>query len=317
MKSIKEKMKIEDFKFEINSSVGISVFPNDNKNLNQLIRNAEIAMNFVKNNGKNNYKFYKPSIKQSLMNQFGIEVSLRKAISDKQWEIYYQPKFDSSNLIYGFEALIRWIHPEKGMIAPLDFIPIAEKSNQIHEIGKFVIDKVCAQTCTWIQEGHNLIASVNLSAKEIEKKSIVKDIEDSLIKTGISPQNLEIEITESVMMRNEKKSMDTLNRIKDLGVFLSIDDFGTGYSSFNYLNRMPIDTIKIDKSFVSGIDKEKEKYKIANTIINMGNDLDMNVIAEGVETEDEYKALEAAKCNKYQGYYFSKPLTSSEFKKIL
>ena len=141
-------------------------------------------------------------------------------------------------------------------------------------------------------------------------------VKNAIKKSGLDPKYLEIEITESVMMKNEKKSMDRLNKIKDLGVFLSIDDFGTGYSSFNYLNEMPIDTIKIDKSFVSGIDKEKEKYKIANTIINMGNELNISVIAEGVETKDEFKALESAKCSKYQGYYFSKPLTSNQFKKI-
>ena len=317
MKAIKQNITIEGVDFQINSSIGISTFPDDNKNLNQLIRNSEIAMNFVKNNGKNNYKFYKPSIRQNLMDQYGLEVGLRKAILDKQWEIFYQPKFDSSNSIYGFEALIRWIHPQKGMISPLDFIPIAEKSNQISKIGKYMIENVCTQTQTWIKDGHDLIASVNLSARQLENESVVKDIEKSLKKTGMSPKNLEIEITESVMMKNEKKSMEILNKIKDLGVFLSIDDFGTGYSSFNYLNTMPIDTIKIDKSFVSGIDKEKEKYKIANTIIGMGKDLNISVIAEGVETKDEYKALESANCNKYQGYYFSKPLTSSQFKNIL
>ena len=317
MHAINEMMQIEQVNFQINSSIGVSISPEDNTNLNKLIRNAEIAMNFVKNNGKNNYKFYKPSIKQNLMDQFGVEVSLRKAISDKQWEMYYQPKFNSSNLIYGFEALIRWIHPEKGIISPLDFIPIAEKSDQIHEIGKFVIGNVCNQTKVWIEQGHNLIASINLSAKEIEQKSIVDNIKNALKASGLDPKHLEIEITESVMMKNEKKSMATLNKIKDLGVFLSIDDFGTGYSSFNYLNSMPVDTIKIDKSFISGVDKEEEKYKIANTIINMGNELNISVIAEGVETKDEFEALESAKCNKYQGYYFSKPLTSSQFKKIL
>jgi len=317
MQTIKQKMKIEGQNFQINSSIGVSVFPDDNLNLNKLIRNSEIAMNFVKNNGKNNYKFYRPAIKQNLMDEFGLEVSLRKAISDKQWEIYYQPKFNSKNSIYGFEALIRWVHPERGIISPLDFIPVAEKSDQIHKIGKFVIDNVCIQTKSWVEQGHNLIASINLSAKELEKKSIVKDIGNSLKFSGLPPQNLEIEITESVMIKNEQKSMEILNKIKDLGVFLSIDDFGTGYSSFNYLNTMPVDTIKIDKSFVSGIDKEKEKFKIANTIINMGNDLNIGIIAEGVETENEYKALESANCNKYQGYYFSKPLTSSQFKKIL
>ena len=256
-------------------------------------------------------------MKQNLMDEFGMEIRLRKAISEEQWEIYYQPKFNSSNLIYGFEALIRWKHPEIGMILPLDFIPVAEKSDQIYKIGKFVIDNVCMQTKEWIDQGYNLIASVNLSAKQLEQDSIIMEIRNALDSSKLHPRFLEIEITESIMMKNEKKSMNTLNKIKDIGVFLSIDDFGTGYSSFNYLNEMPIDTIKIDKSFVTGIDKEKEKFKITNSIINMANELNINVIAEGVETKDEFKALESAKCSRYQGYYFSKPLTSNQFKKIL
>ena len=314
---VKDTIKIENHEFQVNSSIGVSIFPNDSKNINKLIRNSEIAMNYVKNNGKNNYKFYKHSIKDDLMEQFGIEVGLRKAIENEQWEIYYQPKFNSSNSIYGFEALIRWIHPQRGIISPLEFIPIAERSDQIHKIGKFVIDNVCIQTKKWLDEGYNLIGSINLSSKQLEKESIVLEIKRALDDSRLDPKYLELEITESTMMKNEKKSMEILNKIKDIGVLLSIDDFGTGYSSFNYLNEMPVDTLKIDKSFVSGIDKEDEKYKIADTIINMANELDIAVIAEGVETHEEFKALESAHCNKYQGYYFSKPLTLNDFKKIL
>ena len=314
---VKDTIKIENHEFQVNSSIGVSIFPNDSKNINKLIRNSEIAMNYVKNNGKNNYKFYKHSIKDDLMEQFGIEVGLRKAIENEQWEIYYQPKFNSSNSIYGFEALIRWIHPQRGIISPLEFIPIAERSDQIHKIGKFVIDNVCIQTKKWLDEGYNLIGSINLSSKQLENELIVLEIKKALDDSRLDPKYLELEITESTMMKNEKKSMEILNKIKDIGVLLSIDDFGTGYSSFNYLNEMPVDTLKIDKSFVSGIDKEDEKYKIADTIINMANELDIAVIAEGVETHEEFKALESAHCNKYQGYYFSKPLTLNDFKKIL
>ena len=317
MNIVKKTIEIENHKFQVNSSIGVSMFPSDSKNINKLIRNSEIAMNYVKNNGKNNYKFYKHSIKDNLMHQFGIEVGLRKAIENQQWEIYYQPKFKSPNSIYGFEALIRWMHPQRGVISPLEFIPIAERSDQIHEIGKFVIDNVCRQTKKWIDEGYNLIGSINLSSKQLEEESIISEIKNALDNSRLDPKYLELEITESTMMKNEKKSMKILNKIKDIGVLLSIDDFGTGYSSFNYLNEMPVDTLKIDKSFVSGIDKEDEKFKIADTIINMANELDIAVIAEGVETHEEFKALESVKCNKYQGYYFSKPLTLNEFKKIL
>ena len=317
MELIHKPINIHDLKFQVNPSIGVSVFPDNSRNLNELIRDSQIAVHYVKNNGKNNYKFYKHSIKENLMNQFGLEVGLREAIANQQWELYYQPKFNSSNSIYGFEALIRWDHPQRGIISPLDFIPIAEKSNQINEIGKFVINNVCHQIKKWVDQGHQLVGSINLSAKQLEKDSIINDIKSALDHSGLDPQNLEIEITESIMMKNEKQSMKILNKIKELGVFLSIDDFGTGYSSFNYLNEMPVDIIKIDKSFVTGIDKEDEKYKIANTIIKMANELKISVIAEGVETQHEFKALESAKCSKYQGYYFSKPLTSNEFEKIL
>ena len=317
MSVVRKTIEIENHKFQVNPSIGVSTFPKDSRNINKLIRNSEIAMNYVKNNGKNNYKFYKHSIKENLMQQFGVEVGLRRAIENQQWEIYYQPKFKSANSIYGFEALIRWAHPQRGLISPLEFIPIAEKTDQIHEIGKFVINNVCRQTKIWLDEGYNLIGSINLSSRQLEQESIVAEVKNALDDSELDPNFLELEITESIMMKNEKKSMEILNKIKDIGVLLSIDDFGTGYSSFNYLNEMPVDTLKIDKTFISGIDKENEKFKIADTIISMANELDISVIAEGVETYEEFEALESAQCNKYQGYYFSKPLTLNEFKKIL
>ena len=314
---LKKSIKVDGLEFQVNSSIGVSIFPNDSKNINELIRNSEIAMNYVKNNGKNNFKIYNHQLKTDLMNQYGVEVGLRKAIQNKQWKIYYQPKFDSFNLIYGFEALIRWNHPQRGLISPLEFIPVAERSDQIKEIGKYVIDTVCRQTKKWVDAGHNLIGSINLSVKQLEEGSIVTDLKNSLEYYQLDPKYLELEITESVMIKNEKKNMDTLNKIKDIGLLLSIDDFGTGYSSFNYLNNMPIDTLKIDKSFITDIDKEEEKYKITSSIIKMANDLNVSVVAEGVETKDEFLTLESVKCDKYQGYYFSEPLTLSQFEEIL
>ena len=314
---LKKSIKVDGFEFQVNSSIGVSIFPNDSKNINELIRNSEIAMNYVKNNGKNNFKIYNHQLKTDLMNQYGVEVGLRKAIENKQWKIYYQPKFDSLNLIYGFEALIRWNHPQRGLISPLEFIPVAERSDQIKEIGKYVMDTVCMQTKKWVDAGHNLTGSINLSVKQLEEGSIVTDLKNSLEYYQLDPKYLELEITESVMIKNEKKNIDTLNKIKDIGLLLSIDDFGTGYSSFNYLNNMPIDTLKIDKSLITDIDKEEEKYKITSSIIKMANDLNISVVAEGVETKDEFLTLESVKCDKYQGYYFSEPLNLHQFEEIL
>ena len=317
-KSIKKPISIGDNTFTINSSVGVSIFPYHNDNLNHLIRNSEIAMNHVKNNGKNNIKFYEHILKEKLMNQFGIEVSLRKAISNKQWVVHYQPKFDASNNLYGFEALIRWNHPEKGLINPSSFIPVAERSEQICEIGSFVIEHVCMQTKQWVNLGYeNLVGSINLSAKELNRRGIVDEIKEALVHSGLKPSNLEIELTERIMLGNKKLSLDILNQIKEIGVSLSIDDFGTGYSSFNYLKNLPVDTIKIDKSFISGIDKDNEKLKITKGIIDMGHNLDINVLAEGVETKKEFDLLESNACDKFQGFFFSKPLPPGKFKEIL
>ena len=317
VESIRKPISINDNIFTINCSIGVSVFPSDN-NLNQLVRNSEIAMNHVKNNGKNSIAFYRHEFKEKLMNQFGIEVSLRKAISDQQWEVHYQPKFDASNILYGFEALIRWAHPEKGLIEPSTFIPIAERSDQICEIGSFVIKHVCLETKKMIDMGHNhLIGSINLSAKELNKESIVDEIKNALDDSGLDPSNLEIELTERMMIDDGELSLEILNKIKNLGVSLSIDDFGIGYSSFNYLKDLPIDTIKIDKSFITGIDKDNEKFKIVKGIIDMGHDLNINVLAEGVETQNEFDLLGLNACDKFQGFFFSKPLSLNQFKEIL
>ena len=315
---IRETVNIENQKFDIQSSIGVSIHPNDSINLNQLLRNSEIAMNYVKNNGKNNFKFYKHEIKQSLMKQFGIEVGLRKAISDSQWQIHYQPKYDISKHVYGCEALVRWDHPEEGIISPDNFIHIAEKSNQIHDISKYVLREVCKQTREWVNSGHeDFISSINLSSKELSDGNIVKHIKLGLDESELNPRNLEIELTERIMINNPEKTIENLNKIKEIGVHLSIDDFGTGYSSFNYLGELPIDTIKIDRSFVNGIDKDSDKLKITKSIIGIGGKLNMNIVAEGVETKDEFDILEQNKCTKFQGYYFSKPLTYNQFCKIL
>ena len=315
---IRETVNVENQKFDIQSSIGVSIHPNDSINLNQLLRNSEIAMNYVKNNGKNNFKFYKHEIKQSLMKQFGIEVGLRKAISDSQWQIHYQPKYDISKHVYGCEALVRWDHPEEGIISPDNFIHIAEKSNQIHDISKYVLREVCKQTREWVNSGHeDFISSINLSSKELSDENIVKHIKLGLDESELNPRNLEIELTERIMINNPEKTIENLNKIKEIGVHLSIDDFGTGYSSFNYLGELPIDTIKIDRSFVNGIDKDSDKLKITKSIIGIGGKLNMNIVAEGVETKDEFDILEQNKCTKFQGYYFSKPLTYNQFCKIL
>ena len=315
---IRETVNIENQKFDIQSSIGVSIHPNDSINLNQLLRNSEIAMNYVKNNGKNNFKLYKHEIKQSLMKQFGIEVGLRKAISDSQWKIHYQPKYDISKHVYGCEALVRWDHPEEGIISPDNFIHIAEKSNQIHDISKYVLREVCKQTREWVNSGHeDFISSINLSSKELSDDNIVEHIKLGLDESKLNPRNLEIELTERIMINNPEKTIENLNKIKEIGVHLSIDDFGTGYSSFNYLGELPIDTIKIDRSFVNGIDKDSDKLKITKSIIGIGGKLNMNIVAEGVETKDEFDILEQNKCTKFQGYYFSKPLTYNQFCKIL
>ncbi len=302
--------------YSVTASIGVSISPLHGDNINDLCRDADIAMHQAKEKGKNKIEYFKEYMKDVIITNYGIEQSLKNAIIKQQWEIYYQPQINSlTKKIVGFEALIRWNHPEKGIIMPSQFIPTAEMNNHIFEIGEYVIRETCKQTQKWnLNRDEKLIASVNVSAKEFQRKELIDLIDRTLDETKISTDCLNIEITENTFL---DKNISQIEKIKDRGIKISIDDFGTGYSSLSYLYDYPIDSIKIDKSFVHGIQKDNQKKILSNSIINLANNLDLKIVTEGVETQQEVDFFQSKECLIFQGYFFSKPLSKDQFEQFI
>ena len=300
-------------------STGISVYPQDGKDFAILIKNADAAMYHSKSHGRNRYQFFNRGIDQHINQRIELESELYQAIGRNQLHVYYQPKVCiNKNEILGVEALLRWIHPEKGFISPAEFIPVAEETGYINKLGYWVLQQAVAQAEQWRQEGmKTLVVSVNLSAVQLSQSDIVAQIEQVIEEIGLPPELLELELTESAMMNNVEKTIDTLNQIHALGVQLSIDDFGTGYSSLSYLKRFPLDTLKIDRSFVSDITTDPDDAIICKTIVAMAHSLNLKVIAEGVETEQQLAELKSYGCGQYQGFLFSKALPVKETSSLL
>jgi predicted signal transduction protein with EAL and GGDEF domain len=288
----------------VTPSIGISVYPNDGNTINELLKNADIAMYRAKEQGRNTYHFYTPDMNELIERRIGLEKGLRKALERSEFELHYQPQVDlKTGKPVGNEALIRWFHPELGEISPMEFIPLSEENGLIVSIGEWVLERACEQNVAWQRAGFPpMRVSVNLSARQFQQKNLVERVKAIIEKTGIDPQYLELEITESIAMYNEEYVITKLNALKDIGIKIAIDDFGTGYSSMSYLKKFPIDTLKIDKSFMRDSDLE-----ICSTIIMMARNMKLNVIAEGVETREQVEFLIDHKCNEAQGYFFSKP----------
>ncbi|AEB74796.1 bifunctional diguanylate cyclase/phosphodiesterase [Clostridium botulinum] len=302
----------------ITASIGISIYPIDALNANDLIMNATSAQNYVKKNGKNNYKIYSKDINKSAYNRIEMIAMLRHAVDNKEFILHYQPQANlSSGNVIGVEALIRWNHPSIGLIYPDKFIPLAEKTGLIIPMGRWVISEACRQNKLWHDAGFkDLIVSINLSALQFEEKDLVDTIKNELIKANLPPKYLEIEITEGILMENTEQAIRTLCELKDIGVKIAIDDFGTGYSSLSYLKEFPIDRLKIDRSFISGIPRE-DNGAIANIIIELAKSLNLKVVAEGTETREHITFLKERNCDTIQGYYFSKPVSKDIFTEIL
>ena len=311
---ISSDMQIDDNNINITFSIGISICPIHSQNINDLCRDADIAMHQAKEKGKNQFYIFEEYMKDIIISNYGINESLREAVNKQQWEIYYQPQFDAkSNSVIGFEALIRWQHPEKGIIMPSNFIPTAESNECIFDIGKYVIKNVFEQASKWNQEyDKNLIASINLSPKEFERKKVITLIQDTLNTFNLSSDLVIVEITENTFLNN---NMEQIQKLKDMGIKISIDDFGTGYSSLSYLQQYPVDSIKIDKSFVRNINNDHQKKILSNSIINLANNLNLDIVTEGVENKAELDFFTNKECDKFQGYYFSKPLHAIDFEK--
>ncbi|MFA7242283.1 MAG: EAL domain-containing protein [Sulfuricellaceae bacterium] len=299
----------------VTASVGISVYPNDGVDTQTLVKNADAAMYRAKDQGKNNYQFFKADMNARAFERLTLENSLRRALERSEFELYYQPQRDiATGQVVGAEALIRWRHPEMGLVLPDRFIPIAEETGMILPIGEWVMRTACAQNKAWQDAGFPLMhIAVNLSGRQFKQKNLVGVIKGILAETGLDAEYLELEITESVIMEQATETIATLGEMKALGLQLSIDDFGTGYSSLSYLKRFPIDTLKIDRSFVRDITTDEDDAAITTAVIALAHSLKLMVIAEGVETAEQLAFLSAHGCDEMQGYYFSRPLTAEAF----
>ncbi len=301
----------------MSTSIGISIFPNDGIKMESLVKQADTAMYYAKEQGRNNYQFFTPGLNIKANQRLSTENSLRKALALGDFILHYQPQIDvESGCIVGLEALIRWNSAE-GIVPPFSFIPIAEETGLIVPIGEWVLRTACAQNKAWQVHGYaNLRMAVNISARQFREPNFIEMVEQILDETGLDPQWLELEITESIAMEKGDASVEMLSRFKNLGVRISIDDFGTGFSSLNYLKRMPIDTLKIDQSFINDISTGENGEEVVTAIIQLAKNLHIKVIAEGVETNIQRTFLKDKQCNEMQGFLFSKAVTPEEVEKL-
>ncbi|OWW18459.1 diguanylate cyclase [Noviherbaspirillum denitrificans] len=319
LRALAEPHVISGHELHITTSIGISVYPSDGEDVETLIKNADTAMYHAKRNGRNDFQFFNNEMNVWAVERQATEADLRKAIDRNEFVLHYQPKIDlASGQVTGAEALVRWLHPRRGVVFPDSFIPVAEDSGLIVAIGRIVLRGACQQAKTWLDQGlGSFVVSVNVSALEFRDKNFIRSTREALQETALDPCFLQIELTESVLMRNVDSSIPILHELKQLGVQLAVDDFGTGYSSLSYLSRLPIDVLKIDQSFVQRISSKSDDCIIASAVISMGASLRQRVIAEGVETQEQLNFLNTHRCNEGQGFLFSAPVPAEEFGRLI
>ncbi|GIM45626.1 hypothetical protein DNHGIG_11750 [Collibacillus ludicampi] len=317
--SFEEPITLTNQELFVTTSIGIAFFPKDGTDAQTLVKNADTAMYKAKEKGRNHYQLYESTLTQHVSKKLILESSFRKALEQHQFFLLYQPKADiHSNRIIGVEALLRWKHPELGEVPPAEFITLAEETGFIHSIGKWVLYTACNQNKSWQDKGLPRIPiGVNLSMHQFQRDDLVGTIQSVLKQTGLAPQWLELEITESAIMNNPEEGAKKIKQMKELGIHLSIDDFGTGYSSLTSLKRFPVDTLKIDQSFIRELTTDPKDAAITRAIITLGRSLNLKVIAEGVENEEQLAFLRNQDCHALQGYLFSHPLTAHEFEQLL
>lgn len=314
-----ESFKVQGHEMFVSFSIGIAVFPHNGENATSLLKNADTAMYHAKRNGRNNFQFYTESMNAITVERFSIEHQLRKASDNRELQLYYQPQLNiKKREIVGVEALLRWNHPEKGLLSAASFIPLAEETGYILPIGEWVLQTACQQNKSWQEAGHKKIrVTVNISGLQFKQKSFVKTVQHALNSTDLDPHCLELELTESILMDTTDQAITRLKELKSMGVQISIDDFGTGYSSLNYLNRFPIDILKIDKSFIRDISIDPADNAIINAIISLAHNLNLQVIAEGVETVKQLLFLYQQGNTLMQGDLLSPPLPADSLTQLL
>lgn len=316
--SLAPAFKIGDNELYIGCSIGISIFPDDGMEIKTLLKNSDLAMYRAKEKGRNTFQFYTPAMNFKAMERLAVEKNLRKALDRDEFELHYQPKINlKSGRIAGMEALLRWDSPELGMVMPNQFIPVAEETRLIIQLGHWVLVTACQQAKFWREAGlPEIPISVNLSVIQFTHPNLVSEISKVLEQTGIPPHQLELEITESVLMQDTTLAVSILKKLSGLGIKISLDDFGTGFSSLNYLKNLPLDYLKIDRTFVKDINL-RTNAAITKAIVTLAQSLDMKTIAEGVETEEQREHLKELNCDEAQGYLFSRPIPKDEIEELM
>ena len=301
----------------ITVSLGISVYPSDGEEVEVLVKNADMAMYAAKDDGQG-FRFFTEEMNHKALSRMKMETSLRKALDRDEFVIYYQPLVDDKNTVVGQEALLRWQHPEFGLLGPAEFIPLAEETGDIVEIGYWVLHTACRQTKKWQDMGlDSLYVAVNLSPRQFKDENLVKRVESALDDSGLDANYLKIELTESSVMQDPEGTIVKMEMLRSKGIRFAIDDFGTGYSSLSYLKRFPIDTLKIDRSFVADSMQNNDDREIIKTIISMARNLDIETVAEGVETKDQQEFLCDQGCRMMQGFFFGRPMPDKAFEELL
>jgi len=310
-----ETLSLDGHKVRVTASIGISIFPQDGTDARTLLRNADIAMYRAKEEGRNNFRFFDQTMNSRAVERLDMETSLRQAVENQEFVLHFQPKVVlGDGTVLGTEALIRWQHPKRGLVPPVEFIPLAEETGLIVPIGAWALRAACQQTQLWRQNGSpDLTVAVNLSARQFHQPDLPEQVARVLRETGLPPAALEIELTESTVMESAEKAIQALRHLRDIGVRIAVDDFGTGYSSLSYLKKLPINSLKIDRSFIADLVHDADDAAIVQTIIALGKVLRLEVVAEGVETEQQAAFLRKNGCPIGQGYFFARPLAAGDF----
>ncbi|MBD1905609.1 EAL domain-containing protein [Funiculus sociatus GB2-A5] len=317
--SINESFTLESGEVFLSASIGIAFYPRNGQDLDSLMKKASAAMFYTQKLQGNNYQFYTPDINVGSSEELELEASLRRALEQKEFQVYYQPIVNlSCGKIIGAEALVRWQHPVRGMVSPAEFIPLAEETGLIVPLGEWVLQTACAQAQRWRDSGFSSFrVSVNLSGRQFSQPELSQRIVQILESVGVHPTTLGLELTESILVENATGAIATLNELKQLGIDIAIDDFGTGYASLSYLKQFPFDTLKIDRSFVSDVTSDAQNQAIMTAVIQLAHNLNLKVTAEGVETEAELAFLSQQQCDAMQGYLFSRPIPAAEMETML
>lgn len=309
---------IAEYEIFVSVSIGIALSPDDGSEAQTLLKNAGAALSQARKQGGNNYQFYTSDINDKALKRLEMENDLRRALDRGEFILHYQPKIDmNTRKVVGMEALVRWNHPSQGLIPPFDFIPLAEETGLIVPMGEWILRTACAQCKIWHDEGYPLHLAVNLSPRQFQQKDLAGAINGIISETGFDPTFLDLEVTESSLLDNAESAVSILRELRKTGIKISIDDFGTGYSSLGYLKQLPIDVLKIDKSFVSDVTNNPDDAALVMTIITLAHNLRLKVVAEGVETEEQLRFLRLMKCDEWQGYLYSRPVAANSFGELL